>query len=1339
MPRIKVVAKKANAPHSNTASQRNTHHRNPNASRNMGNNAANIVAIDIPDLKKKAAEGDVDAQYKLGSLYLAGYRGVVPEDKKLAYEYFFRVFTSKSPFKTPEMSAKSLYNLGCCNENGWGTPINIKSAFTFYLRAAESGNTDAMLELARFYKLGQSYDSSGNRIEKPDLAKTKEWLHKAATLHNVLQAQKILSKIYLDESYPIEAEKYSDLAATKHQDLEAIKFCILNYISFPEMFAQKINKAFTYCEKALNIIKSSSDSNVKNSLAYVTWLKGSCYLHGYGVKKNIKLAFDCFEKAKLAGYLSAEISMAKCYFEETVQEEGVKENSEFQWKKDPKKAIKILEKIANTHPDQDIQLEACFALGDYYFKIVNETPVLKEASGNKENEENKKNKENIERCIFWQQKGADLGSPSRMINLANIYASGKWVPKDYKKAEQYCRKAMELKQSEAFTLMGEWYLEGKVVKKDPKGAVKCFEQGKAFGDVYAIYQLAKCYQKGEGVPAKDIEKALELFKSIANTNAAAANDLGIYYQTMGTARDHNLSFQYYEKAVALGNLAANINLGNCYFNGWGVKKDPKRAFELYKKTVENGFVEANNNLAACYYLGRGVAVDLAKALEHINKCEKLDHPNVILLKIQIKHRLNKNNNNSQQLLEEYEHALKRIERSDPKSMEHIIHIKIDSMAGLKAYCLKSMAQLYLYGASAIRNEVKGIQYLEQAVAYDVDAEYLLGRCYLKGCGVTKDDKKAFEYFKRAAGRGSVEAERYIQTQALIEKTNDDILTNLICLPNKFEVQKSTPSGSLNTLMAEVKANEEIIESHKTFASIETLSKVQQHLQTITNQFEQALRYARYFDGRYNIVYMRVKAISEENSRTVEYEADELYSYMSQYQRCCEQIQKENTALTTLRVSLINEKAAKEKAAAAKIEDSAELLSKRTEALEQLKRAVEQQKAAESALKKQQENEKKQAEERKQKRESFLEEKKKRYEERQRALAQRAFAKIMQTKNASFKQSLSKSNKQPKPLKAVPPRTLLDWQIEVLTRKKEEIQLLERVCGYFSRQALMSNAKLSQEDIWIERETLVTILGRLFELVRTLQGPRNQSFPKPVATHLRHAMFKSDYFNMSFKANEMAQAKALEINVNLRESVAKLLMYLEHYSSKNPPKNWTELKPHIQSPLLDDLMTLQTDNLMVSRKLSFNGCVERVTTQKNKLGVLERYTGVFNDKEVLGIARAGVEARLGSLSSYLLKYKTQLLPDPSTKDEAQFQALITPKLIRKGNELRHSQKALRFSKDKNVSLANRANPIDGRVIDGSSAIDGRSVTHSRSTIAINKDTKTGDSYKSHISFSSHLNK
>lgn len=79
------------------------------------------------------------------------------------------------------------------------------------------------------------------------------------------------------------------------------------------------------------------------------------------------------------------------------------------------------------------------------------------------------------------------------------------------------------------------------------------------------------------------------------------------------APDPAKAADYYERAVALGNISAKIYLAALLFNGVGVARDDTRAVQLFRDGDAAGFPQAMRWLGVAYELGQGVPQDTVEA------------------------------------------------------------------------------------------------------------------------------------------------------------------------------------------------------------------------------------------------------------------------------------------------------------------------------------------------------------------------------------------------------------------------------------------------------------------------------------------------------------------------------------------------------------------------------------------------------------------------------------------------------------------------------------------------------------------------------------------------------
>ena len=142
---------------------------------------------------------------------------------------------------------------------------------------------------------------------------------------------------------------------------------------------------------------------------------------------------------------------------------------------------------------------------------------------------------------------------------------------DFKKAFTCFKKAAAHDCSEAFALVGDAYLHGQGVEKNPAKSRLWYRKGADMGEMMAILKLANCYKHGIG-GSVDHSEAMELYLHLAERTGRFWNK---YADGIGTA--------LYE-------------IGNMYLNGLGVPVDLKKAARYFKLAAKKGNTDAENAL-----------------------------------------------------------------------------------------------------------------------------------------------------------------------------------------------------------------------------------------------------------------------------------------------------------------------------------------------------------------------------------------------------------------------------------------------------------------------------------------------------------------------------------------------------------------------------------------------------------------------------------------------------------------------------------------------------------------------------------------------------------------------
>lgn len=182
----------------------------------------------------------------------------------------------------------------------------------------------------------------------------------------------------------------------------------------------------------------------------------------------------------------------------------------------------------------------------------------------------------------WCLDQAERGNPEAQHAIAKLFQAGIFGGQDQSAAYQWCSRAVES------------------------------------GYVPALHMLA-------GLEA-DQKKSVELFEAAANLNYAPAL---VALATMYLAEDASprgmiRARGYLERAVALGDSAARIILGNLLIES-DVLSETTRGLKLMEASALQGNASAHRILSNLYAAKRfGIPVDLAKSIFHRQKAEMIE-------------------------------------------------------------------------------------------------------------------------------------------------------------------------------------------------------------------------------------------------------------------------------------------------------------------------------------------------------------------------------------------------------------------------------------------------------------------------------------------------------------------------------------------------------------------------------------------------------------------------------------------------------------------------------------------------------------------------------------------
>ena len=110
-------------------------------------------------------------------------------------------------------------------------------------------------------------------------------------------------------------------------------------------------------------------------------------------------------------------------------------------------------------------------------------------------------KDYAEAIRIWRTLGERGDLPSQ-VRLAEIYQTGQGVAADYREAMTWARKASD-QSGDGMVVQGWLYAEGRGVAKDAKKAFELYRKGAGKGSPWAAQHLAEAYHRGAGTSKDD--------------------------------------------------------------------------------------------------------------------------------------------------------------------------------------------------------------------------------------------------------------------------------------------------------------------------------------------------------------------------------------------------------------------------------------------------------------------------------------------------------------------------------------------------------------------------------------------------------------------------------------------------------------------------------------------------------------------------------------------------------------------------------------------------------------------------------------------------------------------
>jgi TPR repeat protein len=638
--------------------------------------------------------------------------------------------------------AQSLYQQAISMQSKEGE-IDLKAAQDLFEKAAAAGSAMAM------QRLGDMYHDGDGGVAK-DYAKAMEWYQKEAEL---------------DDSHPGTGT--------------------LGMYALGEMYAQgrgapqDLNKANEWFQKAITsgrIGAAKGDNNAMIGLAL-------CLAQGRGTEDNKPNPVEAWSWAIKSSQTPnpwAYELMASLYHGGI----GVT--------RDESAALNNMLKAAQMGVSNDmLGISVCYASGIGVKK--DEAIALK-----------------------WVKRAVERGNARAMAELGRFYHEGIGLERSDTTAHDWYEKAVAQGDESALGYMGDLLIAPGVEPRDALTAVTWYERGAKVGDAHSMYQLANllCYDPavkqdipravelliqssnlgnsdatagmGElyvrgmlspasiGVPSEptnaDLNNALTWFRKAADTGSAKGmRDLGELLTRKADGKNPYdtddddkkgmaEAFGWLQKAAALNDVEAIVDVGDAYLHGKGPNESASTAIGWYQRAADAGNIRAIRNLGTIYKDSR-VLADYAQAKKWFERGSGISaEPGIREIR-------NATGDPAcmSGLAELYDNGM-GVDENDPIAYE--LYMRAAQLGDAGGF--RGIGQYLQQDKLLPQNLPQAAAYFDQAAQRgDIRAMEALGRMFELGQGVEKDMVKATALFKRASDMGSLSAWNWVFSHTAI--------------------------------------------------------------------------------------------------------------------------------------------------------------------------------------------------------------------------------------------------------------------------------------------------------------------------------------------------------------------------------------------------------------------------------------------------------------------------------------------------------------------------------------------------------------------------------------------
>jgi len=572
-----------------------------------------LTAEDFVTLKKKAADGDVEAQYQLAEVSFWGQG--TPIDHNATLKWAGKAAEQEHALAMHRLAV--MYMLGQGVEQDVLSGIQLmESAVPGLRKLAATNNADAQfkLGLVLLYGTGSNIDSNA----------ALELISAAAKAGNPM-AQFVFGDLILRDN-----RKEPDLKATRAWFLKAAQQGLPRaQLKLAAMMLEGVGGPRDEVGAATWLRKAADQGHANAQYFY-----GQILGEGKGVPRNAKTSIEWIRKSALQGFPSALFKLGQIYHRGI----GVKQ--------DPKEAYFWYSLAVRQGNELAAQLRS-----EVIRKITNSSdiPAARKRAASFRTQPTETTRRShlgipgggelmlITIMVDGQKLKAKAGDLDAMDRLCGWYIDGLKingrvaVEKSPRKSLELARKLAEADHVSGYWYMGVFYTYGLkaalrepdknheiLIKPDPakrfEWLLKAAEKGKA----EAQLAIGQCFEGATGTKL-DYKKSMHWYrKAFDQGDRRGAHAISMMYRT-GRGKEISKDLEKWEywlrKSADLGFAMAQNDLGVALYSGKDIKKDQKEARVWMLRAARQGMAKAQHGIAVMLTDGDGGPQDPLQAFK----------------------------------------------------------------------------------------------------------------------------------------------------------------------------------------------------------------------------------------------------------------------------------------------------------------------------------------------------------------------------------------------------------------------------------------------------------------------------------------------------------------------------------------------------------------------------------------------------------------------------------------------------------------------------------------------------------------------------------------------------